>query len=249
MPTHDAFQQAFAGSLHGGALPPGVTAADPSEAARRFDVYRNNVAVSLTEALAARFPVVGKLVGAAFFRAMVRFYAEIDPPMSPVLAEWGAGFADFLAQFPPLAGYPYLPDVARIEYARGRAYHAADAGPVDPARIAGADPDRLRLELHPSVTVLHLSHPAVSIWAKHQPGGAQTPIPAGPEIALILRAPSFQVPVTAISPGDAALITALQSGATLTDAAMLAAQTQPNHAPQPILLQLMRAGAIVGAGG
>lgn len=249
MPTHDAFQQAFAGSLHGGALPPGVTAADPSEAARRFDVYRNNVAVSLTEALAARFPVVGQLVGAAFFRAMARFYAEIDPPRTPVIAEWGAEFADFLAQFQPLAGYPYLPDVARIEYARGRAYHAGDALAINPAQIAGADPDRLRLMLHPSVTVLHLSHPAVSIWAKHQPGGAQTPIPAGAEIALILRVPSFQVPVTAIGPGDAALITALQSGATLTDAAVLAADADPHHAPQPILLHLMRVGAITGAGG
>ena len=38
--------------------------------ARRFAVYRNNVAAGLIRALEARFPVTRRLVGDDFFRAM-----------------------------------------------------------------------------------------------------------------------------------------------------------------------------------
>lgn len=234
---------AFRAALRAGTLPPGVTAVDPAEAARRFAVYRNNVAVSLGQALARRFPLIERLVGADFFAALARAYLAADPPRSPVLLEWGAGFPRFLAGFPPLADWPYMADVARIEYARGRAFHAADALPVDPARLPGADPDTLRLSLHPSVAVLRLDHPAVAIWAENQPGAAPAPRPSGPQIALILRDRGHAVPVEAITPPEADLIEALQSGATLARAAAI----HPDHDPTPRLVALMGQGAIVAA--
>ena len=52
---------------------------------RRFGVYRNNVYASLIEVLSGRFPVVARLVGEAFFRAMARVYIEREPPRSAVL--------------------------------------------------------------------------------------------------------------------------------------------------------------------
>ncbi|TJZ89862.1 DUF2063 domain-containing protein [Paracoccus gahaiensis] len=238
----------FQAALRGGPLPPGVTATDPAEAARRFDVYRNNVATSLSRALARRFPVIERLVGAPFFAALARAYLAEDPPRSPVLAEWGAGFAAFLSGFAPLAHLPWIADVARIEFARGRAYHAADARPLDPAALAGADPARLRLHLHPSLAVLRLDHPAVSIWQRHQPGAPETPLPGTAQIALILRDPRGEVPVEAIPPADAALIAALAAGAPLARAARAAEQVQPGHDPGPRLVALMRAGALVEAG-
>lgn len=239
---HDA-QTAFRDALRAGRLPPGVTAADPAEAARRFSVYRNNVAASLGQALARRFPVIERLVGPEFFAALARAYLEADPPQTPVLAEWGAGFGTFLRGFPPLAGWPFMADVARIEHARGRAFHAADAAPVDPAAVTGADPAQLRLTLHPSVTVLRLDHPAVAIWAQNQPGAAPLPLPSGPQIALILRDPGFAVPVTAMSPAEAAFLEALQAGATLA----AAAAASPGHDPVLQLAALMHRGAITGA--
>ena len=91
--AHREFLAVFDQALRGGALPPGLTARDPQEIGRRFDVYRNNVASGLSQALATRFPVVRRLVGDEFFTALARLYAETDRPRSPVLAEWGAGFA------------------------------------------------------------------------------------------------------------------------------------------------------------
>ncbi|WP_374435291.1 DUF2063 domain-containing protein [Tabrizicola sp.] len=247
MRAHPDFVAGFDAALRGGAVPAGLVARDPAEVERRFAVYRNNVAVGLGEALASRFPVVRRLVGEAFFAAMARIYAETDRPRSPVLAEWGAGFAGFLEAFPPLAAYPYLGDVARIEFARGQAFHAADRGPVDPAAVLGADPGRVRLVLHPSVTLLPLAHPAVSIWARNQPGGEGLALARGPETALILRDAAFQVPVRAVGAGDAALLRAVLDGEGLAIAAAKALGAEAGHDPKPLLVSLMQAGAIVDA--
>lgn len=247
MPAHPDFVAKFDAALRGGPVPAGLVARDPVEVERRFAVYRNNVAVSLTAALATRFPVIQRLVGEAFFAALARLFSETDRPKSPVLAEWGEGFPAFLAQFPPLAAYSYLGDVARIEYARGQAFHAADAVAVDPALLVTADPDRVRLVLHASVTVLGLTHPAVSIWAKNQPGGDSLPLATGPETALILRDAGFHVPVRSIGPGDAAMVRSLLSGDTLSTAAANARGVEAGHDPQPLLVSLMRAGAIINA--
>lgn len=247
MTAHPEFVAGFDGALRGGPLPAGLVARDPTEVERRFAVYRNNVAVSLTQALATRFPVTQRLVGEAFFAALARLYSDRHRPRSPILAEWGDNFAAFVAQFPPLAAYPYLGDVARIEYARGRAFHAADALPVDPAVLVAFDPDKVRLVLHASVMVLGLDHPGVSIWARHQPGGHEVPLATGAQTALILRDSGFHVPVRAIGQGDATLLQSLLSGDTLSVAAANAHSVEATYDPQPLLVSLMRAGAIVDA--
>ncbi len=247
MPAYPDLVAAFASGLASGDLPPGVTARMPDEAARRFDVYRNNVATGLADALAKRFPVIERLVGHDFFAAMGRVYLDGNRPKSPVLLEWGDTFPAFLAAFPPLAAYPYMADVAQIEVARGRAYHAADANPIAPDLliVAASDPENAEFGLHPSVQILRLPHPAVSIWTANQPGAdGHGPTLAGPEIALILRNAGYQVPVMAIGAADAALIEALQDGQSLMDAAGLAAFAEAGHDPQPILVRLMQAGAI-----
>ena len=248
MHAHPDLLASFSAALTGSAVPAGVSATAADEVARRFDVYRNNVAAGLTEVLAKRFPVIARLVGDDFFRDLARVYARNHRPQSPVLLAWGDSFPSFLAAFPPLAAYPYMADVARIEVARGRAYHAADAFPIAPELLvqAASDPKGARLVLHPSVQVLRLDHPGVTIWQANQPG--QTPdraIVPMPECALILRNRQFEVPVAALAPGDAAMLGAMLSGCGLIVAATAAASAEPDHDPQPILVRLMQAGAIV----
>lgn len=235
----------FRAGLFSGALPPGVTARDPAEAPRRFAVYRNNVIHSLSVALSRRFPVIERLVGAECFAGLARLFIESHPPESPVLLQWGGAFPGFLADCPPLAGLPYLADVARLELLRGRAYHAADAAPVRPEALmaAAADPSRLRLGLHPSVGLLVSSHAVVSIWQANQPGVPAAAIRADrPETALILRDGGDEVRVIGLQPADAAFIAQLASGATLL---LAAAAAGPAHDPGPALALLLRCGAVI----
>src|SRR5579862_2934563 len=84
-------------------VPPGLTDPLGEPAPPRFGVYRNNVVRGLVEALKDKFPVACRIVGADCFEAMARAYALQNPPRSPILLEYGAGFAEFIERFEPVA--------------------------------------------------------------------------------------------------------------------------------------------------
>ena len=116
-------------------IPDAVVSHTSTVPVRRFNVYRNNVASSLIDVLQAYFPVVTRLVGEEFFRAMARVFIVQQPPRSPILSRYGGGFADFIADFEPTADVPYLADVARLEWLVLRAYHAVDLSPLNSRRL------------------------------------------------------------------------------------------------------------------
>lgn len=188
---------------------------------KRFAVYRNNVVVGLINALAARFPATQRIVGEEFFRAMARVYVRANPPRSPLLMEYGNGFADFIAQFEPAAELAYLADVARLEAARTRAYHAADAAPIDPKILQSMDESELGnlgIEPHPAAEIVRSKHPVVTIWAMNSGERELGPIDDWTaEDALVVR-PQLEVFVRALTPGGAAFLSALFGGARLGDA-------------------------------
>ena len=217
--THATVQTDFHAALWQALPPAGITAPAQDEVAQRFAVYRNNVQHSLTRALAARFHVIEQLVGATFFAAMARVFIAASPPSDPVLLHWGSTFADFLDQFPPVTHLPFLGDVARLEYARGRAYHAADASAVVPEALNVPDIETLALVLHPSVQLFASRHPAVQIWQAHQPAATRASLSAGPDHALIARRPDFTVIVAAIDAQTHGVLAALCAGEPLGRAA------------------------------
>jgi hypothetical protein len=151
---------------------------------RRFDVYRNNVMMSLLNALSDTFPVTAQLTGTDFFRAMARHYVLQSPPDTPVLAWYGNTFADFVAGFTPAASLPYLADVARLEFAWLSCFHSADHEPIAPQALrdfltnyaksakAQEGDDALSIELAPSMRVVASPYPIFSIWSAHQKNGA-----------------------------------------------------------------------------
>ena len=93
------------------AAPEGLTNPDGAPASKRFDVYRNNVAVSLTEALETGFPVIRKLVGEEFFKAMAGVYLRRHPPASQLMMFYGQSMPAFLDEFEPVAHLHFLQDI------------------------------------------------------------------------------------------------------------------------------------------
>ncbi|QQA41621.1 DUF2063 domain-containing protein [Pelagovum pacificum] len=200
--------------------PPGLSGPGGHPAVRRFDVYRNNVAVGLTDALRSAFPVVRKLVGDAFFDAMAGEALRRHPPRDPLMMHYGADMPAFLEHFPPAAGLPYLPDVARLELALRRAYHAADAEPVAPDALQAIPAPALgvvRLKLAPSVSVVASRYPVVSIWRANMVAGAP-PVRPGAEAALVTR-PGFDPQVDPLAPEGLRFVEALRDGLPLEAAA------------------------------
>lgn len=228
--------------------PAGLTAWNGSDPARRFAVYRNNVVVSLIDALTDTFPVTLELVGEEFFRAMAGVFVRAAPPASVLLTEFGTDFPAFIARFEPARSVPYLADVARLELLRVRAFHAADADPVTPDRVAEAlaDPERLsalRVTCHPSLGILRSDYAVVSLWAAHQGHGDLSCIdPNVPETALAIR-PGLEVEVVALPLGGDVLVAGFMRGSTFGEAAGLAADASAAFDLAAQLALLLRFGA------
>ncbi|WP_029350914.1 DNA-binding domain-containing protein [Bosea sp. 117] len=241
-------QAGFAAALRDGASPTprGLAAWNGPRPDRRFAVYRNNVAIGLRQALASRYPATERIVGEAFFAAMADAYVVEHPPRSPVLLAYGEDFAAFVAGFEPARELAYLPDVARLEAARGRAYHAADVIPLEPAKLAGIAPDLLgatTLLPHPSMSVLRSPHPVVTIWAMN--AGEAEPEPIldwNGEDALVVR-PRMTVEVHRLGPGGATFLTTLAQGATLGEAMLAAAADDDNFDLAANLALVLASGA------
>jgi hypothetical protein len=243
-----AIQAEFAKSLLEAGLPPpgAIRRSGGVDPERRFAVYRNNVVVGLVRAMETRFPVVARLVGEEFFRAMAQVYVTQDPPRSPILFRYGSTFPDFISGFPPTAEIPYLADVARLELARGRAYHAADLRPLPPDAFASLDADQLALtgvRFHPSVEVLTSPFPIVSIWRAHQQEGEPRIDKFRGEAALVLR-PDLDVEVHLLSRGGYQFLSALQQGASLARAATIAVAEVPTFHAVRNLRMLIETGAV-----
>ncbi len=244
-------QRDFAAALVDPALacPQGLVTWNGSDPAARFSVYRNNVVSSLIDALADTFPVVQELVGEEFFRAMAALFVRRSPPRSRVLARYGADFPAFIDAFEPAQSVPYLADVARLEVARVHAYHAADALPAARETIAlvlasGERLAELRLELHPSVSVLRSKHAIVSIWAAHQGEGDFGKVDPGiGESALVVRS-GLDVLVLTLAPDMAQFATAVLRGDGLADAAQSAIAGAPDFDLSAALALLLGQGAI-----
>lgn len=249
----DHLQNRFRAAVLGGddrplatLLAPGL---DPAIAtARRIAVHRNTYFGSLTEALAAAYPVTEKLTGAAFFALAARAFIDANPPAKPDLAAYGGDFGDFLDAFPPASSVPYLGDVARLEWARVEATFAAEADPLDAAALAQVPPDQvagLVFTFHPSARLVRCRWAAHSIWLAHR---SDPPAPADPaagaETVLLVR-PADRMLAERLGQGEAALIAALMTGESLGDAAAAALTAAPDLELSAALARLLRLGAII----
>jgi hypothetical protein len=221
------FEASFAGALLDAAAPiPGaVAASDAQTVARRFAIHRNNVAAGLVNTLRGRFPATERIVGAEFFAAMARAFVVEKPPRTPLLATYGDEFPAFMAAFVPARELPYLADVAKLEAARTRAYHAADIVPLDARAFAALDANAvgaLRLALHPSAEIIRSPHPIVTIWAMNSGERPLTAIEDWTgEDALVIR-PQLDVEVRPLPRGSAAFLLAFAAGQPLAEAAAAA---------------------------
>jgi hypothetical protein len=220
----ETLQEEFARSVLGGDLESFAArvAGGPAAAATRLAIYRRAVLHNLCGALAGAYPVVRRLVGEAFFDEAATRHAQAEPSRSGDLNRFGAGFAQFLARYPHAAALPYLPDVARLEWAWHESLAAAEAAGLDFAALARVDPalqPRIRFAVHPSVRVVHSRYPVLAIWEANQPGRDGTPEAGeGPDDILVHREDG-RVRLARISAPEAQFLARLMRGQALEEAA------------------------------
>ncbi len=231
------------------ARPAGLSDGQGEAAGRRFDVYRNNVAVSLTEALETAFPVVAKLVGAQNFSVLAGAFLRQHPPSSPLMMFYGSEMPDFLAEFGPTKSIGYLPDVARLELALRESYHATDAIPMDPEVLQSTAPEDLmasRVTLAPSLKLVHSRWPIFSIWRFNMDDTAPKPQMAAEDVVVVR--PGLDPEPHVLPAGGGAFLDALLTVKTFGDAVEAATSEAPDFDLSATLALLIGSGALLKIG-
>lgn len=228
-------------------VPPGLLDGHGAAAGKRFDVYRNNVAVSLTEALQTGFPVLRKLIGPQNFDQLAGLYLRAHPPASPLMMYYGQDMPGFLKKFEPLQHVGYLPDIARLELALRSSYHAADATPVNAETLAAHPPETmgaLRITLAPACILLQSPWPIFDIWQFNTVENA--PKPKAVAQPILVTRPEFDPIPHALTPASAEFIATLLNGASLEDAVNAAGPPPGPFDLSQILGLLLSQNAITG---
>jgi hypothetical protein len=234
--------------------PAGIVGPNGKSAVKRYNVYRNNVTVSLINALAAVFPATQRITGVEFFRAMARFYVRATPPRSPLLFEYGREFPDFIERYEHARPMPYLADTARIERAWLDAYHAADEQPIAPQNLALVPPESIAdavFVAHPATRVVRSQFPALSIFVANRGEGPVERIETFVSEDTLVTRPDQQVTVRRLPLGGAEFLTQLLMGRPLGDAAARAFETSPGFDLARNITGMIEAGvfASLRAGG
>ena len=189
----------------------------PIAYADRMRIHRNTMLGALAGALRLAYPAVDALVGSDFFDQAARDFARDYPPKAPLLTLYGAEFSEFLTGYEAASSLPYLPDVARLEWAIELTGRAPDWDEAPPR--AEIDLAAIRLVLAPSLTLLKTDYPAEPIWRavldKNETAmAAIDPGPAPSTLAVWRQADGAAVAV--LAPASATFLESLIAG---TDAA------------------------------
>lgn len=244
MPSLRERQREFSGALFAGGAPPFLVGQETG-----FRVYRNNVLHNLGEALAAVYPVVRRVVGAEYFAGAARRFALHAPSTSGDIHDYGEGYAEFLRELPGAAELLYLPDLARLEWALHRVFHAADRPALNPARIRAAleaDDGAIALGLNPACRALAARYPVQRIWHAHQGPGDPPPLEIAPEVTFLLVARrGDETFIEPLSTPEFAVLHALARGEALDYALGDAAGLDPDADLQALLVRRLADGTLV----
>jgi len=250
LPTLLELQQSFRQALLGGASAEivAVIEGDGLDPSARLAIYRNHTMVTLCAAMESTFPVVCRLVDKRFLAYAADQFIRTRPPQSRCLVEYGAEFPDFLVGFGPCKDFPYLPDVARFEWALHIARLMRELSSLSARALATIPADKagyLVLGLQPSARYIASSWPVDAIWqANQQDDVPPTGLETGGSHLEIRRAGGGAVWRT-LDAANFAFRTALANGQTLAAAITAAIQNHPDFDPGAALHRMFGEGLVV----
>jgi hypothetical protein len=199
--------------------------------------------------MAARFPVVRRLVGEDSFDLMARRFVRRQLCGSPSRHEHGEAFARFIRSQSAAASFAYVADVAELENAHNRARDCAEVRPIGAAAFAALPPQQLdgvRVELHPSFGLVSSHFPIVTVWQNNRHGDRGGMIERWcAEDALVVR-PLRKVEVRRLPAGGHTFFAALAQGQSVAVAARAALAVTAQFDLAANRAMLAKSNAVVG---
>lgn len=239
--TADADQLALAPWLNSQGGEPGVA---------RMAVYVSGYQERFREALAEVYEAAEHIVGAPAFRELATAYAAAYPSHDANLTLVGRSLSQFLSWYPLTKQLPFLPDLARLEWAVCESFHAFDQAPMDAARLTELPLEaweRARLVFQPSVRLVASEWPILDLWQARLTSRDEVSVElAGRAQHVLVSRRGVQVRCELIDEQQHTLLDRLLAGQTIGDALTVCA-ADPSDAP-PLgewLMGWARAGLIV----
>lgn len=142
----------------------------------KLKIYRQNRLGRITKVLNSTYPVCATLVGENYFKQLCYHYGKRYQDNDPDITFYGRNFAEFLSDYPAIL--PYLPDVAKLEWACFvvRMHGAINLLNADKLKkIPQEKYAKLRFSLGHTHTLLTSDYPILTIWQAHQDCGQNIP--------------------------------------------------------------------------
>jgi hypothetical protein len=172
MPDLQTLQNTMADAILGGDLAHIADELDAGSASAkgRFNIFRNNTYMSLTECLKTVFPVTVRLSDERFFAYAAHEFISSRPPREARLSNYGAEFPRFLASFAPCREFPVIAEMAALEWAIAGSLNEAEEqpAPISLIKEAGLDGGRVGLCLQPNLRFAVTRWPLLGVWADHK---------------------------------------------------------------------------------
>jgi len=187
-------------------------------ASQSLKIYQDSVYANLIIALSDIYPVCKALVGDEFFDAMAERYIHSQPPNSDRLDDYGANFFEFIAHFEPAKELPYLPDMAKLEWAGHCVFHAEDSDYAETNGLLqneSIDPMDLMASNIPALQALSLDYAVHLLWQMHWEDNWQEMDLHPQPTHLVVWRPESDIFINEIEASEQAWFTQLQSAVPL----------------------------------
>lgn len=136
-------------------------------AATRLQIYSNAYRFRLIDALASNFPILQKYLGDERFQELALLYIDAYPSTFKSIRWFGNQLESFLQEQDKYTDFPYLAELAKLEWHMTLTFDAFDRELVDMQTVTQIPQDdwpMMRFVPHPSVYILDFQWNVVQIW-------------------------------------------------------------------------------------
>jgi hypothetical protein len=199
--------------------------------ARGLKAYQTNGHMLAERALKAAYPVIAQMLGQDSFGDLARALWHDQPPSLGDIAQWGSTLHAYIRASDQLQDEPYLPDVAKAEWALHCCASAADTrgDMATLALLTTHDPTEVCMNIAEGWTVVQSEWPLASLLSahlEHRPSFAEVgqQLQAGVAQDVLVWRCGLRPRVRETMAGEAAFLQKIQQGCTLD----MALQTAPS---------------------
>lgn len=218
---------------------------------RRLGIYHHSVSIGLRDALGGVYGVIKKLVGEEFFIHVAGEYVRSNPSRTGNIHDYGENFPGYLKTFPGLEALPYLPDVARLEWAYHSAFHSS-VGEVlnieSLSQVPESKYDQLILLLSPACFLLQSEYPLLHIWQANQDdyNGSDTVSLEEGGIDLAIVREGKQIAFHSLMPGAFAMLSAISDRKSFNESCEAALELEPDCDITKLLQDAVKNRIVIG---